>query len=36
MNFPEELKYSKDHEWIKIVDGIGYILDDRRCSLGLV
>jgi glycine cleavage system H protein len=21
MNFPSELKYTKDHEWIKIVDG---------------
>jgi len=21
MNFPAELKYTKDHEWIKIVDG---------------
>ena len=21
MNFPEELKYTKDHEWIKIIDG---------------
>lgn len=21
MNFPEELKYTKDHEWIKVVDG---------------
>ena len=21
MNFPSELKYTKDHEWIKLVDG---------------
>lgn len=21
MNFPSELKYTKDHEWIKVVDG---------------
>ena len=25
MNFPSELKYSKDHEWIKIEGAIGYI-----------
>lgn len=21
MNFPEDLKYTKDHEWVKLVDG---------------
>jgi len=21
MNFPEDVKYTKDHEWIKIIDG---------------
>jgi len=21
MNFPSELKYTKDHEWVKVVDG---------------
>lgn len=25
MNFPEELKYTKDHEWVKIEDGIAVI-----------
>lgn len=25
MNFPSELKYSKDHEWIKMEGGIGLI-----------
>ena len=25
MNLPEELKYSKDHEWIKVEDGIATI-----------
>ena len=25
MNFPSELKYSKDHEWIKVEGAIGYI-----------
>ena len=25
MNFPSELKYSKDHEWIKVEGTIGYI-----------
>lgn len=25
MNFPNELKYSKDHEWIKIEGDIAYI-----------
>ena len=25
MNFPEELKYTKDHEWIKIQGNIGKI-----------
>jgi len=22
MNFPSELKYTKDHEWLKLIDGI--------------
>jgi glycine cleavage system H protein len=25
MNFPEELKYTKDHEWIRIEGNIAYI-----------
>jgi len=25
MNFPEELKYTKDHEWIKIENNVAYI-----------
>ena len=25
MNFPEDLKYTKDHEWIKVEDNIGII-----------
>jgi len=25
MNFPKELKYSKDHEWLRIDGDIGYI-----------
>ncbi len=25
MNFPEELKYTKDHEWVKIEDGIATV-----------
>ncbi len=25
MNFPSELKYSKDHEWIRIEGTVGYI-----------
>jgi glycine cleavage system H protein len=25
MNFPENLKYTEDHEWIKVEDNIGYI-----------
>ena len=25
MNFPKELKYTKDHEWVKIEDGIATI-----------
>jgi glycine cleavage system H protein len=25
MNFPKELKYTKDHEWIKIEDNVGTI-----------
>ncbi|WP_373497576.1 glycine cleavage system protein GcvH [Aquiflexum sp.] len=25
MNFPKELKYTKDHEWVKIEDGIAVI-----------
>ncbi|SMD43775.1 glycine cleavage system H protein [Aquiflexum balticum DSM 16537] len=25
MNFPEELKYTKDHEWVRIEDGIAVI-----------
>ncbi len=25
MNIPEELKYTKDHEWVKIEDGIATI-----------
>ena len=25
MNFPENLKYSKDHEWVRVEGNIGYI-----------
>lgn len=25
MNFPQELKYTKDHEWVRIEDGIAII-----------
>ncbi|ALI99330.1 glycine cleavage system protein GcvH [Rufibacter tibetensis] len=25
MNFPEELKYTKDHEWIKIEGDVAYV-----------
>ena len=25
MKFPEDIKYTKDHEWVKISDGIAYI-----------
>ncbi len=25
MNIPEKLKYTKDHEWIKIEENIGYV-----------
>jgi len=25
MNFPAELKYTKDHEWLRIADGEAYI-----------
>ena len=25
MNFPENLKYTKDHEWVRIEGGIAYI-----------
>ena len=25
MNFPSELKYTKDHEWIKIDDGTAFV-----------
>jgi len=25
MNFPAELKYSKDHEWMKVEDGVAVI-----------
>ena len=25
MNFPKELKYSKDHEWLKVEGGVAYI-----------
>ena len=25
MRFPDDIKYTKDHEWVKISDGIAYI-----------
>ncbi len=25
MNFPENLKYSKDHEWVRVEGGFGFI-----------
>ena len=25
MKFPGDIKYTKDHEWVKISDGIAYI-----------
>jgi len=36
MNIPEELKYTKDHEWIKIEDGIATvgITDFAQSELG--
>lgn len=37
MNFPAELKYTKDHEWIKLVDGntaIAGITDFAQGELG--
>jgi glycine cleavage system H protein len=36
MNIPQELKYSKDHEWIRIEDNIAYIgiTDFAQSELG--
>ncbi len=36
MNFPEELKYTKDHEWIKLEGNTGYIgiTDYAQSELG--
>ncbi len=36
MNFPEELKYTKEHEWIRIEDNIAYvgITDFAQSELG--
>ncbi len=36
MNFPSELKYTKDHEWVKIVDGLAVvgITDFAQSELG--
>ncbi|MEM9982383.1 MAG: glycine cleavage system protein GcvH [Bacteroidota bacterium] len=25
MNFPDDLKYSKDHEWIRVEDNVAYV-----------
>ena len=25
MKFPDDIKYTKDHEWVKISDGVAYI-----------
>lgn len=25
MNFPEDLKYTKEHEWVKVVDGVATV-----------
>ena len=25
MNFPKELKYTKDHEWLRIEEGVAYV-----------
>ncbi len=25
MKFPNDIKYTKDHEWVKISDGVAYI-----------
>jgi glycine cleavage system H protein len=36
MNLPEELKYTKDHEWVKIQDDVAYvgITDFAQSELG--
>lgn len=36
MNFPEELKYTKDHEWIKVQDSVAVIgvTDYAQSELG--
>lgn len=36
MNFPENLKYTTDHEWIKVEGNIGYIgvTDHAQSELG--
>ena len=36
MNYPAELKYSKDHEWVKLEDGVAVIgiSDFAQDSLG--
>lgn len=36
MNFPEELKYTKDHEWVKLENGIAIIgvTDFAQSELG--
>ncbi|MEN3026560.1 MAG: glycine cleavage system protein GcvH [Chlorobiota bacterium] len=36
MRFPEELRYTKDHEWLRVVDGVGTIgiTDHAQRELG--
>ena len=36
MNFPKELKYTKDHEWVKIIDNIATVgvTDFAQSELG--
>ena len=36
MNFPEDLKYTKEHEWVRVEDNIAYIgiTDFAQSELG--
>ena len=36
MNFPKELKYTKDHEWVKIIDNVATVgvTDFAQSELG--
>ena len=37
MKFPNDIKYTKDHEWVKISDGVAYIgiTEFAQSELGL-